>query len=51
MTTHFRLGSNRECIDRHRDLFLFCPVFLSFSIFLILRFSFLYYSWNRGTLM
>ena len=40
MTTHFRLGSNCECIDRHRDLLLFCPFLLSFSIFLSLRFPF-----------
>ena len=37
MRTHFRFGSNCECIDRHRDLLLFCPFFLSFSIFLLLR--------------
>ena len=40
MTTHFKCASNCKCIDRHRDLFLFCPFFLVFSIFLLLHFSF-----------
>ena len=51
MTTHFRFGSNCECIDRLRDLLLFCPFFFVGFYFFVTAFSFLYYCWNRGTLM
>ena len=51
MTTHFKCASNCNCIGRHKDLFLFCPFFLVFIIFFVAAFSFLYYYWNRGTLM
>ena len=51
MTTHFKCASNCKCIDRHRDLFLFCPFFFGVFYFFVIAFSFLYYSWNRGTLM
>ena len=40
MTTHFKCASNCKCIDRHKDLFLFCPFFLVFSIFLLRHFPF-----------
>ena len=33
MTTHSKCASNCKCIDRHRDLFLFCLFALVFSIF------------------
>ena len=51
MTAHFKCASNLKCIDRHRDLFLFCLFFLVISIFFATAFSFLSYCWNRGTLM
>ena len=40
MTTHFKCASNCKCIDRHRDLFLFCTFFLVFSFFLLRHFPF-----------
>ena len=43
MTTHFRLGSNCECIDRHADLLVFCPVFFAVFYFFVTPFSFLHY--------
>ena len=51
MTTHFKCASNLKYIDRRRDLFLFCPFFSYFFDFFVTAFSFLYYCWNRGTLM
>ena len=50
MTTHFKCASNLKCIDKHRDLFLFVRFFGDFDFF-VTAFSFLYYCWNRGTLM
>ena len=40
MTTHFKCGSNCKCIDRHRDLLLFCPFFSVVFYFFETAFSF-----------